>query len=108
MDAQEYGPDYLTLVDEEGKEHEFEVLDSIDRDDSTYLALLPSFEDAGDKVQADGTYYIFEVLKENGEEELAEVDDDDLLDELAAEFESHFSELYDEEDAQEAFPEENA
>jgi len=41
-----------------------------------------------------GTYYIFEAIEEDGEEQLAEVEDEELLDKLAEIFESHFDELY--------------
>ena len=40
------------------------------------------------------TYYIFEVIEEDGEEQLQEVDDDALLDKLAAIFEERFNEAY--------------
>lgn len=40
------------------------------------------------------TYYIFEVIEEDGEEQLQEVDDDALLDKLAEIFEERFNEAY--------------
>lgn len=95
--SDEFGADLLTLVDGEGKEHEFEVLDVIDNDDGTFYALLPTFEDAQEKVEDEGTYYIFQSITENGEQELAEVEDDKLLDSLAAQFEAHFEDLYSDE-----------
>jgi uncharacterized protein YrzB (UPF0473 family) len=94
----EYGADLLTLVDDEGEEHEFEILDVIDNDDGCFYALLPTFETPQDKVDAEGTYYIFEAIEENGEQQLAEVEDEALLDKLAELFESRFEELYDSED----------
>ena len=33
----DFGPDILSLVDEEGIEHEFEVVDTLDKDDTTYI-----------------------------------------------------------------------
>lgn len=97
----EFGADILTLVDDEGNEHEFEILDVIDNDDGTYYALLPTFEDPQSTVEAEGTYYIFEAIEEDGEQQLAEVEDEELLDKLAEIFESHFEELYDAEDGEE-------
>jgi len=94
----EYGADLLTLVDDEGEEHEFEILDVIDNDDGCFYALLPTFETPQDKVDAEGTYYIFEAIEEDGEQQLAEVEDEALLDKLAELFESRFEELYDSED----------
>ncbi len=44
------------------------------------------------------TYYIFEVIEEDGEEQLQEVEDDELLDKLAAIFEERFNEAYFDED----------
>lgn len=89
--------DLLTLVDEEGKEHEFEILDVLDYEDHCYYALLPTFSDPQDALEAE-TYYIFEAIEENGEEQLAEVEDDELLDTLAEIFESRFDEMFETED----------
>lgn len=91
----EYSADLLTLVDDAGEEHEFEILDVIDNEDGCFYALLPTFETPQDKVDAEGTYYIFEAIEENGEQQLAEIEDEALLDRLAATFESRFEELYD-------------
>lgn len=91
----DYGADLLTLVDDEGKEHEFEILDVIDNEDGCFYALLPTFEAPEEKIDSDGTYYIFEEIEENGEQQLAEIEDEALLEKLAAQFESRFEELYD-------------
>ena len=95
---EEFGPDVLTLVDDEGNEHEFEVLDVIDNEDGCFYALLPTFENPQDSVESEGTYYIVEAIEQDGEQQLAEVEDEELLDKLAELFESRFDELYDEEE----------
>ncbi|CAB1243145.1 conserved protein of unknown function [Ruminococcaceae bacterium BL-6] len=95
---EEFGPDVLTLVDDEGNEHEFEVLDVIDNDEGCFYALLPTFDDPQESLESEGTYYIFEAIDQDGEQQLAEVEDDALLDRLAEIFESHFDELYDDEE----------
>ena len=95
---EEFGPDVLTLVDDEGNEHEFEVLDVIDNEDGCFYALLPTFENPQDSVESEGTYYIFEAIEQDGEQQLAEVEDEELLDKLAELFESRFDELYEEEE----------
>ena len=41
-----------------------------------------------------GEYYIMEALNEDDELELAEVEDDDLIDKLSVIFEAHFEENY--------------
>ena len=100
-----FGPDILTLVDDEGNEHEFEVLDVIDNDDGCFYALLPVFNDPQEQIEAQGTYYIFESIEENGEQQLAEVESEALLDQLAEQFESRFEELYGDEDSDCCLPE---
>ena len=90
----EFAADLITLIDDEGNEHEFEILDVIENDDGCYYALLPTFEDPQESLEAEGTYYIFEAIEEDGEQQLAEVEDDELLDRLAEQFESRFEELY--------------
>ncbi len=91
----EFRPDLITLVDEENVEHTFEILDTIENDKGVFYALYPIFDSAEEAVEDDGEYYIMEVIEEDGEEQLVEVDDDALVDELAAEFEKHFEELFD-------------
>lgn len=95
----EYEADLITLLDDEGNEHEFEVIDEIDSDDGHFLALVPT--QSLSAVEPD-TYYIFEVVEEDGEEQLMEVEDEELLDKLAEQFESRFEDdFYDEEDEEE-------
>ena len=90
----EFAADLITLIDDEGTEHEFEILDVIESDEGTFYALLPTFDDPEESVESDGMYYIFEAIEEDGEQQLAEVEDDELLDRLSQIFESRFEELY--------------
>lgn len=95
----DFAPDLITLIDEEGNEHNFEILDKIETEDSEYYALYPIFDEAEESLQDSGEYYIMEVVvNENGEEELAELDNEELLDKLAEQFEKRFEELFDNED----------
>ena len=94
----EFSADLISLLDEDGKEWKFEILDEIENDDGIFYALLPAFDDPQDALETDGSYYIFELIEEDGEEQLAEVDDEDLLNRLSEIFESHFEEMYDDEE----------
>lgn len=91
----EFAADLIVLVDEEGKEHEFEILDVIENDDGCFYALVPNFESPDESIDFDGTYFIFEAVEENGEQKLAEVENDELLDKLADMFEKRFEEIFD-------------
>ena len=95
----EFAPDLLTLTDEDGKELEFEILDIIETEDGRFYALLPTFETEDD--EDDGGYYILKEEEIDGEMQLSEVDDEELLDSLAEIFDAHFEEFYSGEDDEE-------
>ena len=97
----EYKPDLITLIDEDNVEHNFEILDTIENEKGVFYALYPIFDNAQESVEDSGEYYIMEVIEENGEEQLAEVEDEALLYELSAVFEKHFEEMFDSVDEEE-------
>ena len=94
----DYKPDLITLIDEDNVEHNFEILDTIENEKGLFYALYPIFDDETELLNDSGEYYIMEIIDEDGEQTLAEVDDEALLDELSAVFEEHFEELYDEDE----------
>lgn len=89
-----FAQDIITLIDDEGIEREFEILDFIENDKGKFYALLPNFELPDDIPNKEDSYFIFQTIQENGEEQLEEVEDDDVLDELSEIFESRFDENY--------------
>lgn len=93
--SNEYEADLITLLDDEGNEHEFEIIDEIDLDEGHFLALVPT---ENNTLADPDTYFVFEVAEEDGEEQLMEVEDDDLIDKLSQIFESRFEEAFYEED----------
>lgn len=74
----EYGPDLITLTDEDGVETEFELLDSVEYEDRRFVALIP----AEISLSGEEDLYIFEVLDENGEDVLVTLEDEELYNEL--------------------------
>ena len=94
----DFEADLIVLLDDDGEEHSFEIIDTLEHEDKTYYALYPLFENPQDQVEAEGEYYIFEVVEEDGEEQLAEVEDDNLLDELDEIFTERFESLFDDVD----------
>ena len=90
----EFEADLITLIDDKGVEHKFEIIDELENDDGHFMALVPTHQEP-DELSSDAeTYYIFEVIEEDGEEQLQEVEDDDLLNQLAEIFEARFNEAY--------------
>ena len=75
--SEEYGSDYISITDEDGKEYELEVLAELEYEGSRYLALVPAGE--GDD-EEELEVSILKSVEENGEPLLVTIDDDDLLD----------------------------
>ena len=95
---QDYEADLVVLLDDEGNEHEFEIIVEIENDDGYFMALIPTLSDAeGDVADAD-EYYIFELVNVDGEEQLSEVEDEALLDKLADIFESRYAQAMEDEE----------
>ena len=77
-DEQEFNPDIYTLVDEEGVEQTFELLDVMDLEDDRYFALVPYFENPEDMMEDDGELIVLKSqMDENGEELMVTIDDED-------------------------------
>ena len=75
--SEEYGTDFVTLIDEDGNEVEFEHIDTVEYEGVTYLAFIP----AELSVEEDAEVVIMQVVTdENGEELLEGVEDDDIAD----------------------------
>lgn len=86
----EFDANLVSLLDDEGNEYEFEIIEELDYEDKHYYALMPLFE-IPDEEDTENVYMIFEdIMDENGEPQLAEIDDEELLDTLAALFEEKF------------------
>ena len=91
---EDFSPEIITLIDDEGVEHIFEILDTIEYEDKEYYALYPVYEDASDMVADSGEYYIMESIEAEDGFELAEVEDDDIVDKLSVIFEKRFEEKF--------------
>lgn len=91
----DYTPDLYTLIDEEGKEQTFELLDAIEEGDERYFALIPYFEESGDLLQDDGELVILKAQMEGDEEILASIDDDAEFERIGAMFLKRIEEMYD-------------
>ena len=92
---EEYGSDFISITDEDGKEYELEVLAELEYEGSKSLALVPA-EDNGEE---DLEVSILKAVDENGEEILVTIDDDD---ELEAVYGALMDLIYEDEDTEEA------
>ena len=73
----EYNPDLYTLVDEEGVEQTFELLDVMEVDDDRYFALMPYYEDPEDILDDTAELIVLKSqMDENDEELMISIDDE--------------------------------
>ncbi len=93
--AEEYGPDIVSVVDEDGIEHTFEELDRIETDEARYVALTPVYDEAQDILDDDGELIILRVVEEDGETYLEPIEDDAEFDEVGKIFEDRLKEAFD-------------
>lgn len=100
--AEEYNPDIVSVVDEDGAEHIFEELDRIETEDGKFVALLPVYDDAEDIIDDaediiddDGEIIILKVEEEdNGDTFLCPIEDEKLFNEVGKYFEDRLSDLF--------------
>ena len=75
--SEEYGNDFVTIIDDEGNEFELELLDTIDYNGESFAAFLPTDMDEDDPDY--GLIILSVVNDENGDELFESIDDDDKL-----------------------------
>ena len=85
-----FGPDFITVTDEDGNDFELELVDTLEHKGITYYAMFPAVEEdeatgQPQDVDADDEEYglvIMKAIEENGEELLSTLDSDEELDEV--------------------------
>ena len=96
--SEEYGNDYVVLTDENGVEVELEHLDTVEYNDNIYMAFIP----AEMKLEESYELIIMKVEKEDGEDILVTLDDEDELDEMFQIFSERLEETFEDEEEKEA------
>ena len=100
-----FGPDFITVTDEDGNDFELELVDTLEHQGVTYYAMFPAVEEdeatgQPKDVDADDEEYglvIMKAIEENGEELLSTLDSDEELDEVYELFMERFFQDEDEE-----------
>lgn len=100
--AEDFGADLVTVADEDGKEHQFELIDAIETDDGRYVALLPIYDDPEETLNDDGELIILEVTEENGDDMLVQIEDEELFEEIAEIFEERLADLFEIEEVEQS------
>ena len=82
--SEEFGDNFVTMVDENGEEVVLELLESIDYKDATYTAFLPADLDENDPDY--GLVLLRNAVDENGDEVYDTIDDEDELNDVYEQF----------------------
>ena len=88
--ADDYGSDFITIVDEDGTEYELEVLSTIEYNGAEYLAVVPAGAE-DDELEVS----ILKNVDEDGESILCAIEDEN---ELHAVYDLIMDQLYEEEE----------
>ena len=90
--SEEYGPDFITLTDEDGNEFELEHLGTLELNGTIYMSFVPADMDEDEE---DFGLILLKVVEKDGEDLLADIDDSEELD---AVYEKFMEELFDDEE----------
>ena len=83
--SEEFGPDFITVTDEDGNEFELVHLDTIEDNGQTYMAFFPAVAGSEDGAPADEALdeeyglIILKAITVDGEEQLSTLDSDEEL-----------------------------
>lgn len=94
-DEMNYTPDLYTLVDEEGKEQTFEMIDAIELEDQRYFAMVPYNDNPDELLDDDGDLVILKSQMDGDEEILASIEDDAEFDKVGEIFMKRIEEMFD-------------
>ena len=92
----EFGSDYMTIVDEDGTEYELEVLATMEYNGCTYLAVVPADDSEGAEIKYEVS--ILKSVEEDGESILCAIEDDQELETVE---QLIMDQLYEDEDTDE-------
>ena len=101
MEESDLAPDLISLIDDDGKEYEFEILDSYECDEGHYIAIIPYTPDAEDDLENDGDLMILKAVDdeegdgEDGDFYYSPIEDDEEFNRISAIFVSRLEEFYD-------------
>ena len=91
--TEEFGSDFMTIVDEDGTEYELEILSTLEYNGITYLAVVPAVD--ADEQQDMEVSILKSVEDEDGEPMLLAIEDEQ---ELETVYQLIMDQLYEEED----------
>ena len=80
--SSEYGPNFITLTDDEGNNIELEYVDALEYNGQTYMAFFPTLADEDDEDNDDYGLVILKSVMVKGEEMLSTLDSEEEADKV--------------------------
>ena len=77
--SEDYGPNFITLTDEDGNDIELEYVDALEWNGVTYMAFFPTVEEDTEEDEEEYGLIILKSVMENGEEMLVTIEDEEEL-----------------------------
>mgnify|MGYP002586070289 FL=1 len=93
--SEDFGPTFITVTDEDGKELVLEFVDALEYNGQMYQAFFPAETEGEDEDDTDNGLVILKVIHEDGEDLLSTLDSDE---ELEAVYEQFMELLFDEDE----------
>ena len=93
--SEDFGPTFITVTDEDGREIVLECVDALEHDGQMYQAFFPAETEGEDEDDPDNGLVILKVIHEDGEDLLSTLDSDE---ELETVYELFMESLFDEEE----------
>ena len=93
--SEDFGPTFITVTDEDGKEIVLEFVDSLEYNGQTYQAFFPAETEDEDEDDPDNGLVILKTIHEDGEDLLSTPDTEE---EAEAVYQLFMEELFDDED----------
>lgn len=82
---EDFGPDFITITDEDGNEFELEYVDTIEYNGQVYMAFFPADTGEEDKEEEEGLIILKSIVVD-GEEQLSTLDSEEELEEVYDQF----------------------
>ena len=93
--SEDFGPTFITVTDEDGKEIVLEFVDSLEYNGQTYQAFFPAETEGEDEDDPDNGLVILKTIHEDGEDLLSTCDTEE---ELEAAYDAFMEDLFSDEE----------
>ena len=84
--SEDFGPNFITLTDEDGKEIVMEHISTLEYEGNQYCMFLPAEMEGEEIAEEEMGYVILQIVEEDGEEVLVVEERMEIIDEIFAQY----------------------